>query len=202
MIRDRSGLLVCVLADQNSSTESDMTKSVLNLFGFSVTADLNCDCVLVLADTPTELEKLNISALPKEKTVLLSAASDVLALADELGFASLKRPFAFEALEDSVLAAISNNREKRDLLSVLPDKGLAYSAEKSVKLTPLEAKLLAVLVSADGGTVSRDSLLTLLGGATVSNKLDVHLCALRRKLRDSFNIELITVRGEGWKLCH
>lgn len=100
--------------------------------------------------------------------------------------------------------------------SALPASALAFGAlsidrlrrEASVDAQPLaltgrELLILEQLALADGELVSRSALLRAVwqGGAGATNALDVHLAALRRKLRACPGAPAVeTVRGIGFQL--
>lgn len=82
----------------------------------------------------------------------------------------------------------------------------AYRAEvgdRSISLTLTEFRLLAAIVAAGGKVLTRDELIAeAIGeGAVVSSRtVDVHVAALRRKLRKARN-HIETVRGVGYRLA-
>jgi DNA-binding response OmpR family regulator len=72
--------------------------------------------------------------------------------------------------------------------------------ERHLHLTGTEFRLLECLVKAPGQAFSRTALCqaAIAGGAVVLERtIDVHICALRRKLRGSALIQ--TVRGKGYR---
>ncbi|MEV7321959.1 response regulator transcription factor [Streptomyces sp. NPDC093970] len=81
----------------------------------------------------------------------------------------------------------------------------AAAGEAHLDLSPTEFRLLAALVAADGGIVSRRALVRTAwpDGAQVSdNTLDQYLSRLRRKLRGAaVDLSLSTVRGVGHRLA-
>lgn len=70
-----------------------------------------------------------------------------------------------------------------------------------VSLSPLEARLTALLLERMGAVVSRDTLARAgwPEGANARNTLDVHLVRLRRRL-DSVGLAIHTVRSRGYLL--
>ncbi|MFF4895910.1 response regulator transcription factor [Streptomyces sp. NPDC001068] len=81
----------------------------------------------------------------------------------------------------------------------------ATAGEAHLDLSPTEFRLLAALVAADGGIVSRRALVRTAwpDGAQVSdNTLDQYLSRLRRRLREAaVDLSLSTVRGVGHRLA-
>jgi hypothetical protein len=72
-----------------------------------------------------------------------------------------------------------------------------------VLLKPNEARIIKALLKARGEVVSREVLYYAIWG-TVKNSssrvVDVHISALRRKLRGLTNLSITQVRGEGYQL--
>jgi two-component system, OmpR family, response regulator RegX3 len=90
----------------------------------------------------------------------------------------------------------------REYLGIRLDRsaGTASIAGRSLTLTPAEFRLLDCLLQKPGRTCQRQELLdaVTLGEAVVEGRtLNVHICALRRKLGDPHLIE--TVRREGYR---
>lgn len=70
-----------------------------------------------------------------------------------------------------------------------------------VHLTPSEAAILRLLMARRGEAVSREELREALKGQGASNKLEVYLCFLRRKIERPLGLHMITtVRGVGYRL--
>ena len=70
-----------------------------------------------------------------------------------------------------------------------------------IHLTPSEAAILRLLIERRGDVVTREELRKTLQGRGESNKLEVYLCFLRRKLERPRGLRLITtVRGKGYRL--
>jgi two-component system OmpR family response regulator len=73
--------------------------------------------------------------------------------------------------------------------------------DSTVHLTPSEAAILRLLVARRGEAVSREELRETLKGHGESNKLEVYLCFLRRKIERPLGLHMITtVRGVGYRL--
>ncbi len=121
----------------------------------------------------------------------------------------VSRPLDFEELLEAVEDAVHNvnkqiispPRAHRAPDLVLNTAELSLSCGgRSVKLTPAEAALFSLLSSKQGETVGYDRLAAAVGGGD-SNKVEVHICALRRKLSEIYPRPLITtVRGQGYRL--
>ena len=72
---------------------------------------------------------------------------------------------------------------------------------ESVMLTPKELLVAEYLLSHRGSTVSREELAAVVGEAS-SNKVDVYVCYLRKKLERLTSVKLIrTVRNKGYLLA-
>ncbi|MFF4113390.1 response regulator transcription factor [Streptomyces sp. NPDC001714] len=135
-------------------------------------------------------------------------------LADRLsGFSAgaddyLPKPFHLAELVARLRAALK--RAAAPTVSTAGDLTLdatrhsARVGEARVELSPTEFRLLATLVAAGGGIVSRRDLVRAAwpDGAQVSdNTLDQYLSRLRRKLREAgSDLSLGTVRGMGHRL--
>jgi len=84
------------------------------------------------------------------------------------------------------------------------EKTTLNKGKTSFKLTPKEAKLLAVLMENEGKIVSRDQLISKVwyaNSAGQSRSLDVHIRWLRQKVEDNPNIPeyILTRRGLGYE---
>jgi DNA-binding response OmpR family regulator len=92
------------------------------------------------------------------------------------------------------------------LVLQLDEDGLTlHAGDLTVTLTENEALLLSLLLQHRGEPVSKETLHRALcrGEDTPSgsNKVEVHLCNLRRKLEQPLGLRLIsTVRGQGYRL--
>ncbi len=75
--------------------------------------------------------------------------------------------------------------------------------DKDLRLTRSERKLLATLLASPGQVISRRELMALCLGndaLVLDRTIDVHICALRRKLGERGNmIETVRARGYRWK---
>jgi DNA-binding response OmpR family regulator len=91
----------------------------------------------------------------------------------------------------------------RRQLTVTPslDAGVLRVGDEWVSLSPLEARLTAVLLERIGVVVSRDTLARTgwPAGTNARNTLDVHVARLRRRL-GSVGLAIHTVRSRGYLL--
>ena len=94
-------------------------------------------------------------------------------------------------------------------VSTLPltmeDATTLLCGDMRIRLTVKEAALMRLLIEHRGEIVSRESLSEVLQSAgresTDSNKTEVYLCFLRRKIEHPLGLRLITtVRGRGYRL--
>lgn len=121
----------------------------------------------------------------------------------------LRRPIDFhkflDAVEDAVegsnIHSYSPPRAHRAPDITLDTATLQLSCGgRQVRLTPGEAAIFSLLSDKRGDTVSYRTLADAVGGSD-SNKVEVHICALRRKLSQIYSRPLITtVRGQGYKI--
>ncbi len=75
--------------------------------------------------------------------------------------------------------------------------------EHVVHLTPTEGAMMRLLIENRGQTVSKEQLQACLSSTDVeqTNKLEVYVCFLRRKIERPLGLRLITtVRGKGYRL--
>lgn len=119
------------------------------------------------------------------------------------------RPLDFDEFLAAVDDAVNNVNKQTftpprahrapDLILNTADLTLSCGG-RQVKLTPAEAALYSLLSSKRGEAVSYAQLSEAVG-VSGSNKVEVHVCALRRKLGQIYSRPLIvTVRGAGYKL--
>lgn len=116
----------------------------------------------------------------------------------------LERPFLFEELR-RLLKTLSGS-EKQDLQAShalpIPDKSslsVSYCGQ-TIPLSPNESRILDLLLSRLGSAVSRDEIAEVIGDSN-SNKADVYVCYLRRKLEGASGVRLIkAVRNVGYMI--
>jgi len=118
----------------------------------------------------------------------------------------LHRPFQMRvlreevALLDATAQEREGKREGKDALALALEGGMLTIGEATLTLRPKEAAVMSVLLANRGKSVSRETLSTLLGESS-TNKTDVHVCYLRRKIATVTDRPIIkTVRGEGYKI--
>ena len=91
----------------------------------------------------------------------------------------------------------------KDLSLAMLDDARLQCGEDVLRLSPTEAAIMRILIARRGEVVSREMLEEALrgDGKTDSNKIEVYLCFLRRKIERPLGLRLITtVRGKGYRL--
>jgi DNA-binding response OmpR family regulator len=122
----------------------------------------------------------------------------------------ITKPFSPRALVARVRALLRRAKGEVKPPSIVRAGGLEIDAEKysvnfagnPVKLTPNEFKLLFILASRPGQTLTREQLLDDLHGAasSIDRSVDSHIKNLRRKLETASNRNMIeTVYGVGYR---
>jgi len=94
------------------------------------------------------------------------------------------------------------NRYHRNRAPQLGQDGVLRFASQSVTLSPMQARLLSLLVSSYGEVVSREALRSRLdddGGPTSRNALDLHVMRIRHRIA-SLGLTVRTVWGRGYVL--
>lgn len=118
----------------------------------------------------------------------------------------LHRPFSMELLTEEVMALISDvplpqvpvEREPKTALTL--EEGVLSFGNRSVTLSPTEARLMECLLASRAQTVPR-AVLDGAVGISAANKTDVYICFLRKKLEAlTGSIRIRTVRGVGYRL--
>lgn len=126
----------------------------------------------------------------------------------------VKKPFSVEELiarVDAILrrsgANINNENEQSIFqigdLSFDSDFQILKTTKEEIKLTDKESGILAELCRNQNQITDRSSLLMKVWGDDSffnSRSLDVYITKLRKYLKNDLNIELVTVRGKGFKL--
>ncbi len=90
-----------------------------------------------------------------------------------------------------------------ELKMVMAEDNQLLCGEEILSLSPTEAALMRTLIAHRGEIVSRTMLEACLPGEgeAHSNKIEVYLCFLRRKIERPLGLRLITtVRGKGYRL--
>ncbi len=112
----------------------------------------------------------------------------------------LHRPFEMRLLRQEVLAQAMQPLQNPVHETLLMDAEGKYAlyGERKVALSPKEAKALSLLLENRGTHVSR-ALLSQSIGESESNKVDVYICFLRRKIEELCGANfIVTVRGKGY----
>ncbi|MGI6752832.1 MAG: winged helix-turn-helix domain-containing protein [Eubacteriales bacterium] len=123
--------------------------------------------------------------------------------------AILRRPVGFEDFRNTVRKTMSeagklllfaeDKPQVRQFELDIPSRCIS-SGNISVRLTPNELILLSRLIELRGEAVERQELSRLIG-AGASNKTEVYISNIRRKLESAFGDKLIyTVRGVGYMI--
>lgn len=110
------------------------------------------------------------------------------------------RPFEMSLLRQEVLSQPLQTTSDRVGSALLTDADGKYAVcgARRVALSPNEASVLSLLLQNRGTPVSRAQLSEQIGGAA-SNKTDVYICLLRRKLEELGCAQsIVTVRGKGY----
>lgn len=125
------------------------------------------------------------------------------------------RPFSVDQLRTDILYYIRTGRtapapQKKPAapralpISLEPDGLTLRVDERRITLTEKEAVVMSCLLEQRGEIVSREMLRAALNSESDeddSNKTDVYICFLRRKLEHPLGLRLITtVRGKGYRL--
>jgi hypothetical protein len=117
----------------------------------------------------------------------------------------LHRPFQMRVLREEValLDATVEEREEQkgtENLEITLKGNILTLGEKALTLRPKEATVMQALLANRGTAVSREQLSALIGESE-TNKTDVHVCYLRRKIATHTDRPIIkTVRGKGYKI--
>ena len=117
----------------------------------------------------------------------------------------LHRPFQMRVLREEV-ALLNVTAEERGVpqraesLEIVLSGNTITLGEKTLILRPKEATVTQALLANRGQAVSREELAELIGESS-TNKTDVHVCYLRRKIATLTDRPIIkTVRGKGYKI--
>lgn len=151
---------------------------------------------------------------PKIPLMFLTAKSDIKDVT--MGYASggndyLKKPFSLDELflrVKELLRRAEPQHEKSDAYTIgsyvfLPKRQELKNNEKAVKLSYREAQLLALLLQHKNQVLDRKQALLLLWGDDTffnTRTMDVYITRLRKKLEEDKSIEILNIRGFGYKL--
>lgn len=124
----------------------------------------------------------------------------------------LKKPFSMEELIARIHNLLRRTSQKiagptpiGDYLFDFTRQTLQYNNEEKVQLTHREAHLLQLLVQNSNTLVERSEILKQLWGTDDffnGRSMDVFITKLRKKLQKDPSIEIINVRGYGYKLVY
>jgi DNA-binding response OmpR family regulator len=123
----------------------------------------------------------------------------------------LKKPFSMEELIVRIhnLLDRKNVQQSADSFTLgsyhfnFPQQKLSFNNEEPVKLTHRESHLLYHLLKNKNKVLDRGYILEKLWGSNdffTGRSMDVFISKLRRKLTDDPEIEIVNVRGYGYKL--
>lgn len=117
----------------------------------------------------------------------------------------LHRPFQMRLLREEValLDATAEEREEQksaENLEITLKGNILTLGEKALTLRPKESAVMSCLLANRGTAVSREQLSAIIGESE-TNKTDVHVCYLRRKIATVSEKAIIkTVRGKGYAI--
>jgi len=123
----------------------------------------------------------------------------------------LKKPFSMEELIARIHNLVSRTKVQKatevleigDFTFNFPKQQLQYKMEVSSQLTHREAHLLFHLIKNKNQVLDRSIILNKLWGTDdffSARSMDVFITKLRKKLKNDENIQIINVRGFGYKL--
>jgi len=123
----------------------------------------------------------------------------------------LKKPFSMEELIVRIHNLVSRTKVQKtsEILEIgdytfdFPKQQLHYKSEDAIKLTHREAHLLFHLLKNKNQVLDRSLILNKLWGTDdffTARSMDVFITKLRKKLKKDENIQIINVRGFGYKL--
>ena len=201
------GFEVCLCEDGNSAFKSylDFKPSICIL-----------DVMMPLKDGFTLAEE--IRAIDKYIPILFLTAKSLkedIIRGFKIGADDyVKKPFSVEELiarVEAILRRLGKTEEKENaqsifqlgLLSFDSDFKILKSPSVEINLTDKESDILAELCRNQNQITDRSALLLKVWGDDSffnSRSLDVYITKLRKYLKNDENIELVTVRGKGFKL--
>jgi len=125
----------------------------------------------------------------------------------------VKKPFSVEELIARVNAILRRTKVSEDLnehkifqigtLQFDSEFQLLRTEKEEIKLTDKESSILAELCKKEDQITDRSALLMNIWGDDSffnSRSLDVYITKIRKHLKNDPNVELVTVRGKGFKL--
>ena len=189
----------------NDSSLNRLLTLLLQDSGYDVTVKPTAPCPLVLdldsAEPPHDKKHSAIIAVCREPDALdAHTAAKCRCI--------LPRPFEFSELISAVEDAAENagkhsivtSRVKKTPALTLTEADRVLSCKDGeVTLTPTEAAIFVRLMQERPNVVTYEQISDLIGGCA-SNKIEVHICSLRRKIAQIYPLPLIkTVRGQGYR---
>lgn len=172
--------------------------------GYAVTSKPTAPCPLVIDLDSTELPH------DKKHSAIIAVCREPNALDAHTASKCrrvLSRPFEFsvliEAVEDAVLNAgkhsyATSRSKKAPTLTLTESTKVLSCGDAQVSLTPAEAEIFSLLMNERAKVVTYEQLSSKLGKCS-SNKIEVHICSLRRKIAQIYPLPLIkTIRGQGY----
>ncbi|WP_299117668.1 response regulator transcription factor [uncultured Winogradskyella sp.] len=123
----------------------------------------------------------------------------------------LKKPFSMEELIVRIHNLINRTKLQKtaDVLTIgdytfdFPKQLLTYKSEETIQLTHREAHLLFHLIKNKNSVLDRSLILNKLWGTDdffSARSMDVFISKLRKKLKQDDRIQILNVRGFGYKL--
>ena len=176
------------------------------------------DVMLPLMDGFTlakEIKKLN----PNQPIIFLTAKSMTEDVVEGFSIGAddyVRKPFSMEELIMRVKAVLGRNSKREEEIKAeqvseyeigqftfLPIKQELHHHTGIKKLTSRESELLRMLCENKNSLIERDVILKQLWGDDTffnARSMDVFITKLRKYLKEDSDIELINVRGRGYKL--
>ncbi|RZN84286.1 MAG: response regulator transcription factor [Winogradskyella sp.] len=123
----------------------------------------------------------------------------------------LKKPFSMEELIVRIHNLINRTKLQKtaDILTIgdytfdFPKQLLTYKSDETIQLTHREAHLLFHLIKNKNSVLDRSLILNKLWGTDdffSARSMDVFISKLRKKLKQDNRIQILNVRGFGYKL--
>ena len=123
----------------------------------------------------------------------------------------LKKPFSMEELIVRInnLLNRTNLQKTSEVLKIgdytfdFPKQTLQFKDEGVIQLTHRESHLLFHLIKSKNSVLERSLILTKLWGTDdffAGRSMDVYITKLRKKLKQDKNLQIVNVRGFGYKL--